>query len=160
MLLCFLCGHSVNHEVLPFLMISFRLTLQSPFIENEDADIRVRIETRTTDWSLLQNCGVSDVGKWTKQWPTHESLIERSPQFGTSSAGYWRSDPTFECLPKGASNTHGSSVPGMILLLFARDGSRTLSPCHLSLTARRARTRSMSVCPSYRNTEEVELWAI
>ena len=65
-LLCFLCEYPVNHKVLPFLMISFRLTLQSPFIENEDAEIRVRIETRTTDWSTLQKCGVSDVGKWIK----------------------------------------------------------------------------------------------
>jgi hypothetical protein len=47
-------------------MISFRLTLQSPFIENEDADMRVRIETRTTDWSVLHRCGVSDIGEWVK----------------------------------------------------------------------------------------------
>ena len=62
---CFLCEHSVNHKVLPFLMTPFRLTLQSPFIENEDAEIRERIETRTTDWTMLQKCGISDVGKWT-----------------------------------------------------------------------------------------------
>jgi len=37
------------------------LTLQSPFIENEDVDIRVRVETRTTDWSMLDRCGISDV---------------------------------------------------------------------------------------------------
>ena len=52
----------VKHKVLPFLIFALRLTLQSPFIENEDADLRVRIETRTTDWTMLHRCGVSDIG--------------------------------------------------------------------------------------------------
>lgn len=94
--LCFPCEHSANHGVLPFLMISFRLTLQSPFIENEDADIRVRIETRTTDWSMLQKFHVSDVGEWIKQSFTHDPFIKCSPQFRTSFADYWRSGRTFE----------------------------------------------------------------
>lgn len=64
MLSCFLCEYLVNREALSFLMVPFRLTLQSPFIENEDADVRLRIETRTTDWSVLQRSGVSDVGEW------------------------------------------------------------------------------------------------
>lgn len=74
----------------------FRLTLQSPFIENEDAEIRERIETRTTDWAVLQKCGIGDVGKWTIWSFIHESLIVNSSQFKTSFAGYWRSDLTSE----------------------------------------------------------------
>ena len=76
-------------------MIS-RLTLQSPFIENEDAEIRIRIETRTTDWSMLQRCNISDTGEWAKMPSMHEALITRSPQSRTSFAGFWRSDPTSE----------------------------------------------------------------
>jgi len=77
-------------------MISFRLTLQSPFIENEEAEIRIRIETRTTDWSMLQRCNISDVGEWAKGPFIPEALITRSPQSRTSFAGYWRSDLTSE----------------------------------------------------------------
>lgn len=77
-LLCSRCEYSVNHKVLPFLMITFRLTLQSPFIENEDADIRIKIETRTTHWSMLHKCGVSDIGEWTTWSFIHKSLITYS----------------------------------------------------------------------------------
>jgi len=95
-LLFSLCKYSVNHRALPFLMNSFRLTLQSPFIENEDAEVRVRVETRTTDWSLLYKCGVSDIGEWTKGLFTHGSLITHIPQLRTSFAGYWRFDQKSE----------------------------------------------------------------
>lgn len=39
------------------------LTVSSPFVENEDLDIRMRIETRTTEWSLLTSRGFSIEGK-------------------------------------------------------------------------------------------------
>ncbi|KAF9650876.1 kinase-like protein [Thelephora ganbajun] len=68
-------GHGVDSWSVGVIVFSM-LTLQSPFIENEDADIRVRIETRTTDWSMLRKCGISD--------------------FRTSFVGSWRSDPTSE----------------------------------------------------------------
>jgi len=127
--------------------------LQTPFIENEDAEIRIGVETRTTDWSMLQGC---NAGEWAKIPFTYKALITHSPQSRTSFAGYWRSDPTLELPLKRVSN--GLSVPGMILLLFARDGSCTPNPCHLSLTARRARTHLTSVCPFYRNMGGMELW--
>ena len=73
MLLCSQCECKLNYKVLPFLMISFRLTLQSPFIENEDAEVRIRIETRKTDWSLLDKSGISGVGELAKRPFTHKS---------------------------------------------------------------------------------------
>lgn len=53
-------GHGVDSWSVGVIVFSM-LTLQSPFIENEDVDIRMRIETRTTDWSMLHRCGISDV---------------------------------------------------------------------------------------------------
>lgn len=38
------------------------LTVSSPFIEDEGMDIRLRIETRTTEWSLLTSRGFSKEG--------------------------------------------------------------------------------------------------
>lgn len=69
-------------------MTSFRLTLQSPFIENEDADIRIRIETRTTDWSMLERCGISDVGEYTTTpFMSRSSCVFRSPELHSQAVG-------------------------------------------------------------------------
>lgn len=45
------------------------LTVSSPFIENEEMDIRMRIETRTTEWSLLINKGFSPQGTFQRATP-------------------------------------------------------------------------------------------
>ena len=136
MLLCSLCECPVNRRILPFLIVPFRLTLQSPFIENEDAEIRIRIETRTTDWSMLERCNISDVGECAKSSFIHESLTTHSPQSSISFVGYCKSDPSFGQLPEAVSYTRGFLVPGKILLLFAKDGFHTLTLYHSSLMAR------------------------
>jgi serine/threonine/tyrosine protein kinase RAD53 len=52
------------------------LTVSSPFIENEEMDIRMRIETRTTEWSLLTSKGLSNQGKLL--WATSELVLTMS----------------------------------------------------------------------------------